>query len=50
MRLTSSGNGNIGSTSPIFGSVPMLPVTQTVNDDGIQAENTHGSFSERALY
>jgi len=49
MRLTSAGNVFIGSTSPIFGSVPMLPVTQTANDDVIQAENTNGSFSERVV-
>ena len=48
MRLTSGGDVFVGSTSPIFGQGRFC-VTETVNDDVIQAENTNGSFSERVV-
>ena len=48
MRLTSGGDVFVGSTSPIFGEVRFC-VTETVNDDVSQMENTNGSFSERVL-
>jgi len=48
MRLDSSGQLNIGSTAPASGA-SRVSIHQSDNQDCLQLENTHASFSDRVI-